>query len=131
MILTYLDSQLAIFDFSHLQGVNLVKIGPKTETLRTSSISAKIRVFQNALKSICTTMSATCGQNFSSTNIVYRSYCPKTHQNRHNWIINQKTIVLLLGKVENDKYTETETWHPERVGNFVDPVWVQKSVFFV
>ena len=65
----------------------------------------------------------------AQSNIVYRSYCPKTHQNRHNWIINQKTIVHLLGKVKNDKYTETETWNPERVGNFVDPVWVQKSVF--
>ena len=26
----------------------------------------------------------------------------------------KKNVVFLLGKTENDKYIETETWHPER-----------------
>ena len=55
-----------MFDFDHLQAVNWVKVGPKTGPLCTSPVSVKIRVFQNALNSICTTMRATCGQNFSS-----------------------------------------------------------------
>ena len=44
-----------------------------------------------------------------------RVIAPKTHQNGHNWVLNQKTVVLLLGKVANNKYTETETWNPECV----------------
>ena len=28
----------------------------------------------------------------------------------HNWVLNQKNVVLLPGKAENKKYTETETW---------------------
>ena len=47
------------------------------------------------------------------SNYAYLSYCPKTHQNGHNWVLNRKNIGILLGKVENNKYTETETWHPE------------------
>ena len=45
----------------------------------------------------------------AQSNVVYRRYCPKTHQNGHNWVLNQKNVVLLLGKVENNKYTETKT----------------------
>ena len=44
-----------------------------------------------------------------------RVIAPKTHENGHNWVLNQKTVVLLLGKDMKNKYTETETWHPERV----------------
>ena len=51
----------------------------------------------------------------AQSNAVYWSYCPKTHQNRHNWVINQKNVVLVLSKVENNKNTETETGHPDRV----------------
>ena len=47
--------------------------------------------------------------------VVYWSNCPQTHQNGHNWVLNQKNVVLLPGKVENKKYTETETWHPEHL----------------
>ena len=45
-------------------------------------------------------------------NVVYWSYCPQTHQNGHNWVLNKKNVVLFLGKVESNKYTVTETWHP-------------------
>ena len=48
-------------------------------------------------------------------NVVYWSYCPKTHQNGHNWVLDQTNIVLLLGKAKTNKYTETETWHTGRV----------------
>ena len=51
----------------------------------------------------------------AQSNVVYWSYCPKTHQNEHNWVLNRKSVVLLLSKVENIKYTETETGDPERV----------------
>ena len=50
----------------------------------------------------------------AQSNVVYWSYCPKTHQNRPNWVLNQKNVVFLLSKVENNKYTETETGRPER-----------------
>ena len=46
-------------------------------------------------------------------NVVYWSYCPQTQQNGHNWVLNQKKLVLLPGKVENKKYSETETRHAE------------------
>ena len=42
-------------------------------------------------------------------------YCPKTPQSGSNWVLNQKNVLLLLGKAENDKSTETETWHSESV----------------
>ena len=49
------------------------------------------------------------------SNVVYWSYCTKTHHSGNNWVLNQKNLVLLLSKVENNKQTETETGHPERV----------------
>ena len=49
----------------------------------------------------------------AQSDVVYWSYCPNTHQNGHNWVLNQKNVVLLLDKVENKKYTEIETWHEE------------------
>ena len=33
--------------------------------------------------------------------------------NGPNWVLNQKTLLFLLGKVDNSKYPEAETWHPE------------------
>ena len=39
-------------------------------------------------------------------------------QNPPKWVQlgpKPKTVVLLLGKVDNNKSTKTETWHPERV----------------
>ena len=44
-----------------------------------------------------------------------RNYCPQTQKNGHSWVLNQKNVVLLPGKVENKKNAETETWHPERL----------------
>ena len=62
LILTYLDSQMAIFYFLTIfRGRIGVKVGQKTETLSTSPASVKIRVFQNTLDSICATMRTTCG----------------------------------------------------------------------
>ena len=51
----------------------------------------------------------------SAQYVAYCSYCPQTHQNDLNWVLNQNNVVLLPGKVENKKYFETETWHPERL----------------
>ena len=51
-------------------------------------------------------------------NVAYWSYCPKQPQNGSSCVLNRKNVVLLLGKVENDKYTKTETWHPEYVEEF-------------
>ena len=42
----------------------------------------------------------------AQSDVIYRSYCPKTTQSGPNWVLNQKNVVLLLGKVENDKYTK-------------------------
>ena len=54
----------------------------------------------------------------AQSNVVYWSYCPKTHQNGNIWVLNQKNVVLLLSNIENNKYTETETGHPERVEEY-------------
>ena len=51
----------------------------------------------------------------AQSDVVYWRYCPKTHQNGHNWVLKQKIVVLPLSKVENNKCIETETGHPERV----------------
>ena len=70
LILTYLDRELAIwFWFCPSSGG---KLGSKFDQKfklcvhPLSIVSGKIRVFQNALNSICTTMRTSCGQNFSS-----------------------------------------------------------------
>ena len=47
----------------------------------------------------------------AQSDVIYRSYCPKTTQSGPNWVLNQKNVVLLLGKVENDKYTKN--WNLE------------------
>ena len=94
----------------NFRGQIRVKVGPKTETLCTSLVSVKIQVFQNALNSICTNLRTTSDQNFSLIWCCLVELLPQTHQNGHNWVLNQKNVVLLPGKVENKKYTETESW---------------------
>ena len=64
LILTYSDSQ--------------------TETLCTSPVFLKIRVFQNASNSICTTRRTTGVRLLAQSDVVYWRFCPKTHQNGHN-----------------------------------------------
>ena len=119
LIFTYLDSQLAFFDFGHLLGVNWGQSWPKTEILFTYPVSVKIRVFQNALKLYLCNYEDYQWSEFQLNLILFTSYCSKTHQNGHNWVLNQKHVETLLGKDKNYKYTETETWHPERVGNIL------------
>ena len=63
MILTYLDSPMAIFDFNHLQAENLSQSWNKN--IWANPVSVKIRVLQNALNGIGTTMRTTFSQNFS------------------------------------------------------------------
>ena len=75
----------------------------------------KVRVFQDALNSTCRAMRTTCGQNFSSIWCCLLEPLPNIHQNGQNWILNQKNVVLLLGRFENKKDAETESWHPERL----------------
>ena len=51
----------------------------------------------------------------AQSDVFYWIYGLKTTQNGPNWVLNQNNVVLLLGKVENSKYKETKTWHPESV----------------
>ena len=60
-------------------------------------------------------MRTTCSQNFSSIWCCLLEPLPNIHQNGHNWVLNQKNVVLLLGRFENKKDAETESWHPERL----------------
>ena len=55
------------------------------------------------------------GVKVGSKTETLRSYCPRTHQNGYNEVLKHKNVVLLLSKVENKEYTETETWHREHV----------------
>ena len=57
-------------------------------------------------------MRTTCGQNFSSvfTEVIAQNTLKWTHR-----LLNQKNVVLLLGKFQNNKFTETEIWHPEHL----------------
>ena len=51
--------------------------------------------------------------------VVYWRYCPQTHPLPHpppkkrvrNGVLNQKTLLFLLRKIETNKYPEVETWH--------------------
>ena len=49
----------------------------------------------------------------AQSDVVYWVYCAIKPQNRHNWVLDQKNVLFLLSKVENNKYAETETWYPE------------------
>ena len=115
MILNYLDSQLAIFDFGHLQGVNWGQSWTKNWTFVYIPCLYKNWVFQNAWNSICATMSTTCSQNFSSIWCCLLELLPKSPTKWAQLGPKPKNVVLLLGKVETNKSTETKTWHSERV----------------
>ena len=115
MILNYLNSQLAIFDFGHLQGVNWGQSWTKNWNFVYISCLCKNWVTQNAWNSICTTMRTTCGQNFSSVWCWLLELLPKNLPKSAQLGPKPKHVVLLLGKVENNKSTEAKTWHPERV----------------
>ena len=107
LILTYLDSSMDIFNFSHLQRVYRGKSW-------VHSVFVKIQVLPNALNGICKTMRTTCGQNFSS---IWRWLLKLLHhyppENWPNWVVNQKNVLFLQGKVENNRNKKTETWHTE------------------
>ena len=49
------------------------------------------------------------------SNVVYWSYCPKPTKTGPTGSWTKKKQLLLLGKVENGKYPEAETWHPESI----------------
>ena len=49
------------------------------------------------------------------SNVVYWSYCPKPTKMGPTGSWTKKKQLLLLGKVENGKYPEAETWHPESI----------------
>ena len=51
----------------------------------------------------------------AQSDVVYCSYCPIKPQNGHNWVLDQKNVLFLLGKIENNKNTETETWRLEGI----------------
>ena len=62
---------------------------------------------------ICTTLPLV--KISAQPDVVYWICYPKTPQSRSNWVLNQKNVLFLLGKVENNKYTEIKTWNPERI----------------
>ena len=68
-ILIRLGGLMAIFDFCHLQGVNCGQSWTKNSNFGYTlsvKIRVKTRVFQNALKIICTILRTNCGQMISS-----------------------------------------------------------------
>ena len=50
----------------------------------------------------------------AQSDTVYWSYCPKPTK-MGPMGHEPKNQLFLLGKVENDKYPEAETWHPEGI----------------
>ena len=68
-ILIRLGGLMAIFDFCHLRGVNCGQSWTKNSNFGYTlsvKIRVKTRVFQNALKIICTILRTNCGQMISS-----------------------------------------------------------------
>ena len=116
LIFTYLNSQLAFFDFGHLLGVNWGQSWTKNWNFVYIPCLCKNSSFSKCFKIVFVQLYL--WSEFQLNLILFISYCSKTHQNGHNWILNQKHVELLLGKVKNYKYTETETLHPERVEEY-------------
>ena len=119
------------------------------------------KIFQNTLNSICTTIRVLVFRMSAQSDVVYWSYRPKPSPTppasqkikkmgpMGSW--TKKNVVLLLGKFVNDKCTESETWHSERVEEFpivdyvrssnnrlarsqwgnLDSVWVKKMSFYL
>ena len=120
------------------------KLGSKLHQnfkLWVSLFTAKIWVLQNALHGICTTMRTTCAQTFSS---IRRCLLAPLLAKSPKWAQigpKQKKQWFLLAKVENNKYSEAETWHPESIDGWSyyrlcenlwwshDPIWAQKIFF--
>ena len=115
-ILIHLDN-----DFGHFQEVNWGSSWTKnTQDFRYfEKFFVKIRVFQNPLNGICTTMRTTCGQKFSS---IWRCLLellfpnspprpPSPPKKNAQWGTElKKTLLFLLGKVKIKKYPEVEAW---------------------
>ena len=116
LILTDLESLMAIFDFDHLQRVQIgVKVEPKTQTLDKSCHCKNLsssKCFKWHLYNYENNLwpKVQLNQSLFTGGIAHKN--PKMDPNR-SW--TKKAYWFLLAKVKNDKYSKAETWHPKSI----------------
>ena len=115
-ILTYLDGHIVIFDFSHLQEVNWCQSWTKNSNFGYIPCLCKISSFSKCFKWHLCNYENYLWSEFQLNLMLFFGSIALTppllahSKKKPSWDLNQKNnIELLLGKVENDKYTETET----------------------
>ena len=112
LVLTYLDNPIAIFDFSHFQGVNWGQNWNKTQTSGTSCL------FKNWSFSRCFEWHLDNYEDYLWSKFqLYLTLFTRVIASKSpsKWSQNQKKQLFLLGKVENGKYPEAETWYTESI----------------
>ena len=111
LIWSYLDSQMPLYDFGHLQGVDWGQSRTKNSNFGYCKNSSSSKFFKRPLYNYEDYLRPQFQLNLT---LFTRVLAPKPPKMDPIGSWTKKTF-FLLGKVKNKKYSEAETWHPESI----------------